>query len=140
MDFSVFNKEIAILTARIFLGCLFFFQGYDALFRVKMRSVVETFEFPLANKGIPKFLLVLGAWFTSLSELTGGFLLMIGLFSSLASILLAADLVFVAITFSIIRPMWDMQFVFPRLLLLLLIMFLPREWDIFSLDYLLNIK
>lgn len=140
MEISLYNKEIAVFVARVFLGILFFFQGYDALFRIKMNNVVETFELPLSNKGIPRFLLVLGAWFASMTELSGGLLLIFGLFTSIGLILLALNLVFVALTFSLIRPMWDMQFVFPRLLLILFLLLIPTEWNCISIDSLLNIK
>ena len=130
------NHEIAgALIARIFLGMLFFFQGYDAVFRVKIQGVIQTIEQPFLNIGIPRFLIVMGAWFTSYIELIGGFLLVIGFVKYYALYLLGLDLLIASIAFGIIKPMWDMQYVFPRLALLLFLFVIPPQWDLISVDY-----
>jgi uncharacterized membrane protein YphA (DoxX/SURF4 family) len=138
MVLAEYHKEFAVVIPRVFLGILFFFQGYDALFRLGIPAVVETFEYPLTSKGIPKFFLVLGSWYTSLAKLIGGILLTFGLFTHVSLYLLGLDLVFVALTFSIIRPLWDMQFVFPRLVILIYLLLVPAEWNAISLDHFFN--
>jgi putative oxidoreductase len=133
---QTYHHEIAaVLIARVFLGLLFFVQGYDAVFRVKIKGVVEAIAEPLANTGVPRFMIILGAWFTSLAELIGGFFLIIGFVKYYSLYLLGIDLVIASIAFGISRPVWDMKYVFPRLALLLFLLIVPSQWDVFSLDY-----
>ena len=83
---------------------------------------------------MPRFLIVLATWFTAYTELICGFLLIIGLFESIALFLLGLNLIVAAIGFSINTPMWDSKYVFPRLVLLLLLLIVPNTWDAWSLD------
>ncbi len=103
------HEIVAVLIARVFLGCLFFFQGYDAVFNIKIRNVIYTYQNTFASKGIPKFVTVLGSWFTSYSELICGFLLIIGLFKYYALYFLGMDVILASIAFGITTPMWDMR-------------------------------
>jgi len=62
MEAIILNHEAAsVLIARVFLGLLFFFQGYDAIFNVKVKNVIEAYENSFAKKGIPRFLTVCGS-------------------------------------------------------------------------------
>ena len=132
-----YHQTASVFITRVFLGFLFFFQGYDSVFRVKIKNVIETFQNTFSNKGIPKILTVWASWFNSCSALTGGFLLIFGLFEYCALFLLAINLIIAAVGFGINTPMWDTRFVFPRLLLLLFLLVAPRTWNTWSLDYLL---
>ena len=132
-----YREFIAVLIARVFVGFLFFFQGYEAVFKIKVKGVIEVYQNPFAFKGIPKLITACGAWFTSCSALICGFLLIIGLFQYCALYLLGLNLIITSIAFGIDTPMWDMRFVFPRLLLLLLLLLVPSSWHILSLDYVL---
>lgn len=132
---SYHHETAAVLITRVFLGILFFSQGYDKILKVKIKNVIETFEYSLISRHLPKFLLVIIAFFTSYIELIGGFLLIIGFLKYYALYLLGLDLILVAVAFGIVKPMWDMQFVFPRLLLLLILLIMPSQWDIISIDY-----
>lgn len=130
------NHEIAgALIARVFLGFLFFFQGYDAVFKVKIHGVIQTIEEPFSRVGVPGFLIAIGAWFTSYIELIGGFMLIIGFAKYYTLYLLGLDLIIASIAFGLMKSMWDMQHVFPRLLLLLFLLIIPSQWDIISVDY-----
>jgi uncharacterized membrane protein YphA (DoxX/SURF4 family) len=136
MESLVQHHEIAaVFIARVFLGLLFFFQGYDAVFHVKVKYVIQAYENSFANKGIPRFLTVCGAWFTSLVELIGGFLLITGLFQYTVLYLLGIDLIIASIAFGITTPMWDMKFVFPRLVLLIFLLVIPPSYQVWSLDH-----
>lgn len=130
------NHEIAgVLIARVFLGLLFFFQGFDAIFRIKISGVLETIEEPLTRIRVPRFFILFGAYFTSYVELIGGFLLIIGFIKYYALYLLGIDIIIASIAFGIVKPMWDMQYVFPRLALLLFLLIIPSQWDVISVDY-----
>lgn len=132
-----YHHEVAsVLIARIFLGVLFFLQGYDAIFKIKLRGVYDTVEGPLRAKGIPEFIIRFGVFFTSYIELVCGLFLVFGFLKYYSLYLLGIDLIAVSIIFGLIKPMWDMQHVFPRLVLLLFLLIAPSNWDVFSIDYL----
>jgi uncharacterized membrane protein YphA (DoxX/SURF4 family) len=134
MESLIQHQEAAVLIARIFLGLLFFFQGFDAVFNIKVKNVIEAYETSFAHKGIPRFLTVWGSWFTSLVELIGGTFLVFGLFEYYVLALLGINLIIASIAFGITNPMWDMRFMFPRLVLLLFLMVVPSSWNILTLD------
>ncbi len=132
-----YHEVAATFLARVFLGSLFFFQGYDAVFNVKIKNIIYTYNRTFLNKGIPKFITVWASWYTSCSSLIGGVLLVIGLYEYLALYILGINLLISAIGFGIHTPMWDTRFVFPRLLLLTFLLIVPAEWNLWSLDHLL---
>lgn len=134
---SQYHESIAIFIARTFLGCLLFFQGFDAVFKIKIRNVIETFRHDFANKGIPRFVTVIGSWYTSLTELICGAMLILGLFQYPALILLGLNLLMVAVAFGLNTAMWDTKYVLPRLILLLFLLIAPPAWDQWSLDVLI---
>jgi uncharacterized membrane protein YphA (DoxX/SURF4 family) len=136
---SDYKSYIAEWILRVFLGIILFFQGFDKVFKLGVTSVIDTFETEACHKRkVPKNLLCFSAYFTSYTELITGILLILGLFKYAALTLVGIDLLIVAVAFSIIKPMWDMKFVFPRLVLLIVLFLMPREWEIISLDYLLQ--
>jgi uncharacterized membrane protein YphA (DoxX/SURF4 family) len=128
-------REIeAVFIARIFLGLLFFFQGYDAVFKIKIKNVIDTYQNTFIVKGIPKYLTVCGVWFTSCTELVCGALLILGLFEYCSLSILGINLILASIAFGINTPMWDTRFVFPRLILLIFLLIVPTTWNAWSLD------
>jgi uncharacterized membrane protein YphA (DoxX/SURF4 family) len=126
------------LFIRLFCGIIFLFQGYDKLFKVKLNQVINTFDDEAEKKHIPKPLVVFSAFYSSIVEFFGGILMIVGLFKPIILILLGFDLIMVAVAFSMIEAMWDMKHVFPRLVFVSVLMLIPAEWGIFSLDYLLK--
>ncbi|MEI6815910.1 MAG: DoxX family membrane protein [Bacteroidota bacterium] len=135
---NYYNEIAVAFILRVFLGSLFLLQGYDKVFKIKIKGVYETFELPMRSKNMPNFILMLAAIFTSYTELLGGLFLILGLFKSFALYFLGIDLLLVAIAFGMLNPMWDMQFVFPRLVILVTLLLIPVEWDIISIDYLIK--
>jgi putative oxidoreductase len=132
------GTHAAYLIARLFLGILFFVQGYDKVFRVKVQTVYTTMLPSFNRLNMNSTLVKIMAYITSYLELVGGLLLILGLFTKAALVLLGVDLLIVAIGLGMLTPMWDMQHAFPRLILLLILLVLPDYWNIFSLDELLN--
>ncbi len=128
---------VAAFIARVFLGCLFFFQGYDAVFRIKLKNVISTFEADFSNNGIPRIFTISASWFTCFSALICGGLLILGLFQYPALYILGANLIIASIGFGITTPMWDTKHVLPRLILILLLLIIPHQYNAWSLDYLL---
>ena len=131
------HEAVLYLTLRVILGILFFFQGYDKVFRVGIKGVTGFFREESRHRNIPSFVLSVSAFVTSYIELIGGALLVLGLFNTTALYLLAFDLVIVCGAFSLLKPMWDMQLLFPRLVLLAALLYLPCAWDVLSLHRLL---
>ncbi|PJA09561.1 MAG: hypothetical protein COX70_01490 [Flavobacteriales bacterium CG_4_10_14_0_2_um_filter_32_8] len=132
------NEAVLVFILRVILGLLFFFQGYDKVFKVKMGEVVKTFQLELGNIKVPNFILKVSAYYSSYIEFTCGLFLIIGLFTQYSLYLLGIDLILVVGAFSLIKPMWDMQLVFPRLMLLSILLYLPEEWNQISVDHIIN--
>ena len=135
---GITQQHLLYFMIRVILGCLFFFQGMDKVFNIKIGGVVEFFRAESAHKHIPGFLLVISAWFTSLAELVCGALLILGLFTLPSMYVLGLDLILVCGAFSLLKPMWDMQLLFPRLILLAILLYLPLELNVIAVDGLLN--
>lgn len=123
---------------RLFCGVIFLFQGYDKLFKVKVSGVIETFRYEAQQKNIPGFALWMMACYTSYVEFFGGLFLILGLFKNYALLALGLDMVLVAAAFSYMKPVWDMKFVFPRLILIALLLWMPSRWSVFSLDHIIK--
>jgi uncharacterized membrane protein YphA (DoxX/SURF4 family) len=121
---------------RVVLGILFFFQGYDKVFNLKISGVITYFKEESKHKHLPGFILITTAYLTSFIELVCGALLIVGLFQTTALYLLGIDIIIICTAFSVLKPMWDMQLLFPRLILLGILLYLPCNSDTLSLDYL----
>jgi uncharacterized membrane protein YphA (DoxX/SURF4 family) len=130
----IYNDAVGLLLLRTVTGILFFFQGYDKLINVKTVNVVRTFSPVMSGIRLPVSILTPLVAISSMIELVGGALLFLGLFKTIALYSLAGDMIFVAFAFSSFKAMWDMQYYFPRMLFLVLLLFAPPASDIFSLD------
>lgn len=138
MENTELNFSIGMLLLRVTGGMLFFFQGYDKVYKVGVKQVVETFNDPFQKTPLPQFMLKPMVLVSSYLEMICGLLLALGLFRDVALYLLAADLAAVALMFSAMKAMWDMQFFFPRFIMVLLLLLLPSGTDRFCLDKLLG--
>jgi uncharacterized membrane protein YphA (DoxX/SURF4 family) len=137
--FSIICHESALFfILRVTLGILFLFQGIDKVFKLGIPKVTSTFQAQLGTVKLPRWILFLAATYTSYIELIGGILLIVGLFKYYTLYLLGLDLILVTIAFSLIQPVWDMKFVWPRLILLGILLYLPAQWDGISLDGMLK--
>ena len=133
-----FLQSSALLLVRLILGILFLFQGYDKIFRIGIAGVAEAASTPatekILGKGFFRILIFVSSWI----ELLAGFMLITGFHRNEALLLLGGDMLGTALIFSMIKPMWDMQFYFPRLILLVILMIAPEAWDMFCIDHLLR--
>jgi putative oxidoreductase len=139
VNLSEFNLNFAEFFLRFFLGILFIFQGYDKLFVLKIKHVVLTFQEDATRKGIPMYLITFVSYYTSVIEFFGGIALVLGFFHELAYLLLAFNLLIVAVAFSVMKPVWDLHHVFPRVILLTLIIILSKHF-LFGLDTLFSLN
>ena len=127
------NRSIALLIIRVIAGLLFFFQAYDKIFKLGIKNVFYSFNQSLSGTFLQGGLLRASIYFSSYVELIFGFLLITGIFRNYVLYILGFDLLIVAFVFSIIKAMWDMQFYFPRLVLIITLLLCPPEWDSFTL-------
>ncbi len=135
LDIIHSREVVAMFVVRVFLGFLFFFQGFDSVFKIKVKGVLHAIKEPLLQKGVPNSLITLGAYYTSYTNLICGFLLIIGFAKYYALYFIGLGILMTAVAFSIIKPMWDMQYVFPRLVLMIFFLIAPTHWDVISVDY-----
>ena len=133
-DINQYHQIAAATIARVFLGILFFFQGYDSVFKVKIKNVIETYQNSFTQNGIPKYFTSIAVWFTSCTALIGGMLLIIGLYQYTALYLLGLNLLITAVGFGMNTAMWDTKFVFPRLILIIFLLAIPPTWNCLSVD------
>ena len=129
---------VAIMTIRLIVGFMFFFQGYDKVFKLGLRNLIQALETTIGATSIPKKIIAPIAAVSSYLELMSGALLIVGIFTSFALTALCINLAVVSIGFSKYKPMWDESHVFVRLVLIIALMLLPSEWDHYSLQYLIR--
>ncbi len=134
------NRSIGILTIRLLLGFLFFFQGYGKVFKFGVENVYNNFFKETYTSLLPDFLVYGTAYYTSYIELLGGFLLILGLKRDYALYALASVLVIVTFGHGLAEPIWDASHVLVRSVFLIPLLLLPKEWDRFSIDGLLTKK
>ena len=132
-----YHQLAGITLTRVFLGFLFLFQGYDAVFQIGIQKVTDAYDENFKLKGIPRKITSLSAWYTAYTELICGFLLILGLFEYASLYLLGINLIIAAIGFGMNAPLWDTRNVYPRLLLILILLMTPIHWHHWSLDYLI---
>jgi len=128
------SRAAALLFARALLGIIFLMQGYGKIFTYTVPKVYSMFFKDFEKTFLPKWLIWGTAYYTSYVELICGFLLIIGLFRKYALYLLGIDLLVVSLGHGLLEPIWDLQHVIPRAILLIFILVAPAEWDRWSLD------
>lgn len=134
------NKKVALLTIRLLLGFIFFFQGFGKIFKFGVDNVYNNF-FAKTYEGIlPEFLLQGTAYYTSYVEFLGGLLLIIGFKRDYTLYALASVLIIVTFGHGLVEPIWDLSHVMYRAILLLSLLLLPKEWDAYQLENLLKKK
>jgi putative oxidoreductase len=134
MNFPFTPEAAALFLARVFLGILFVIQGYDKLFSIGIKTVYTTIRPSFKKIHLPDFVILFAAGFSSIIEFAGGLMLILGLFKYAALYMLGIDLLMVAAAFSLIDPVWKLDIVFPRFLLLLFLLIVPGQLDTITLD------
>jgi putative oxidoreductase len=135
------NKIIALATIRLVLGFIFLMQGFGKVFTWGLDKVFHMpFFYDTYKNLLPTSLIWFTVYYTSWVELIGGFMVVIGLKRDWALYLLASDLVIVSFGHGLAEPIWDLSHVMPRTILLVSLLLLPKDWDRFSVDFLLQRK
>lgn len=129
--------EMAALLLRAATGILFLFQGYDKVFKIGVKGVVDTVGPAYRSKGFPAGLVWLISFLTSWIEFLGGALLLLGLFALPAAAALGLNLLVVLAGLSLLDPVQDLRLIFPRILLLVMYLLFAAGVDIVSVDRLI---
>jgi len=133
------NKSLAVLTIRLILGFIFLMQGFGKVFTWGVEKVYNMDYFYWTYKDLlPDFIILATAYYTSYIELIAGFLVVLGLKRDYALYLLASVLVIVTFGHGLADPIWNLSHVMYRTILLVTLLILPREWDKFSIDSIIN--
>ena len=127
-------RAAALLFMRMLLGLIFLMQGYGKVFTFTVPKVYGIFFKDFEKTLLPKWLICATVYYTSYIELICGVLLIIGLFRKYALCLLAIDLLIVSFGHGLMEPIWDLQHVMPRALLLIALSLLPQQWDKWHAD------
>lgn len=136
---DLFNPEsVALFLARALLAVLFIFQGYDKFFRVGPKEVARSLYPSFQKFGFSAGLVHTAIWLNAFIEFTCGLFLLVGLLKYVSLTLIGLNMLVVSVGMSLINPVWDMKLVFPRFILLLIILLFPNEYDVLSLSYLLK--
>ncbi|HLG35779.1 MAG TPA: DoxX family protein [Bacteroidia bacterium] len=135
---ATFLQSAALLLVRLILGMLFFFQGYDKIFKIGINNVTDAAITPVTEKFFGKNFFKALIFVSSWTELLAGIMLTVGFQRDIWLVILGADMLGTALLFSILKPMWDMQYYFPRLVLLVLLMLMPESCDCYRIDSLLH--
>jgi uncharacterized membrane protein YphA (DoxX/SURF4 family) len=135
------QRAWAVLFARLVLGLIFFMAGFWKVFQLGPLEHARKYFLPFSDTFLP----IWSLWSVGVTipfvELLGGALLLIGLRVREALIALGGVLVIVTFGHLLREPLFNLTgHVIPRLALLLLLLWCPREVDWLSLDYLLARK
>ena len=138
MDVNTRARAWAILFARLVLGLIFFMAGVYKVFTQTPVGHARQWFLPYADTFLPVWSLWAVGVTIPFVELIAGALLLLGLRVHEALLALGAVLVIVSFGHLLKEPLYPFhEHVIPRLALLLFLLVLPRQEDLFSLDHLL---
>ncbi len=125
--------QFVVVFVRLLLGLIFFWQGFGKVFSWGIDAVYNNSFKPFEDTFLPEFVLKSAVYFTSVVEFLGGLLLIIGLFRKQVYYLFAFVLLIVAFGQGLQSPIWDLQHVFIRSVLLVFLMMMFDK-DSLNLD------
>lgn len=131
---SIFTRTIGVLFLRVLLGLMFFLQGYAKIFWWKVGQAYEPAFKNLASK-FPSQLVWAVGYTTSLLELIGGAMVILGIWRNRWLFVMAGIITTAAIGHSIETGVYDLAHVFPKAMIIALLLILPDEWDEFDVKH-----
>jgi uncharacterized membrane protein YphA (DoxX/SURF4 family) len=139
MTLDDLRRAWALLFARLVLGFIFFMAGVGKIFQLGPLEHARKYFLPYSDTFLPIWSLWLVGVTIPIIELVAGGLLLLGLRIRDALIALGCVLVIVTFGHLLREPLFNFSgHVIPRLVLLLFLLWAPRELDCFSLDGLLR--
>ena len=133
------DRAWAILIARLVLGLIFFMAGVMKVFQLGPLNHARKYFLPFADTFLPVWSLWAMGVVIPFVELIAGAMVILGL--RVRAALVALGFVLAVVTFGHLLHDALYEFhthVIPRLALLLFILLLPRQDDLFSIDYLIG--
>jgi uncharacterized membrane protein YphA (DoxX/SURF4 family) len=133
------HRAWALLFARLVLGLIFFMAGVSKVFQLGPLEHARKYFLPFSDTFLPVWSLWLVGVTIPVVELLAGGLLLLGW--RIRDALIALGFVLVIVTFGHLlrEPLFNFSgHVIPRLLLLLFLLWAPRELDRFSFDDVLS--
>lgn len=130
------DRAWAILFARLVLGLIFFMAGVMKVFQLGPLNHARKYFLPFVDTFLPVWSLWAMGVVIPFVELIAGALIILGL--RVRHALVALGFVLAVVTFGHLlhAPLYEFHtHVIPRLALVLFILLLPREDDLFSLEY-----
>lgn len=125
----------ALLFARQILGLIFGMAGAYKVFQLGPAGHVRKYFLPFSDTFLPTWSLWAVGWTIPWVELVAGALIFVGWRVREASIALGGVLVVVTFGHLLKGPLYSFhEHVIPRLALLLFVLALPREEDLFAVD------
>ncbi|MFT5859380.1 MAG: putative membrane protein YphA (DoxX/SURF4 family) [Flavobacteriaceae bacterium] len=131
---TIKNRAVGVLIIRLILGLIFLMQGFGKVFTIGVENVYNGFFKVTFHGYLPEAITYATAYYTSYIELLGGLLLIIGLKRDLSLYFLGSVLIIVSFGHGLVEPIWELDHVMYRLILLSALLLLPKTWDIYSLD------
>ena len=132
---DVRRRALAVLLARVVLGLIFFQAGCWKVFVLTPAGHARKYFLPFSDTFLPVWSLWAMGVTIPFAELLGGFLVLVGLFTTAGLSMLGAVLRVVTFGHLLHDPLYAFhEHVIPRLALTLLVLALPRSWDRWSLD------
>jgi uncharacterized membrane protein YphA (DoxX/SURF4 family) len=133
------DRAWAILFARLILGLIFFMAGVMKVFQLGPLNHARKYFLPFADTFLPVWSLWAMGVVIPFVELVAGAMVILGV--RVREALVALGFVLAVVTFGHLlhAPLYEFHtHVIPRLALLLFVLLIPREDDLFSLEYLVN--
>ena len=130
------DRAWAILFVRLVLGLIFFMAGVMKVFQLGPLNHARKYFLPYADTFLPVWSLWAMGVVIPFVELIAGAMVILGL--RVRDALVALGFVLAVVTFGhlLSAPLYEFHtHVIPRLALVLFLLLLPREDDLFSLDY-----
>jgi uncharacterized membrane protein YphA (DoxX/SURF4 family) len=135
------SRAWALLFARLVLGLIFFMAGVYKVFSLTPVGHVRRWFLPYQDTFLPTWSLWVVGLAIPFIELLAGALLLLGLRVYHALLALGAVLVVVTFGHLLKEPLYAFhEHVIPRLAILLFLLVLPREEDVFSIDHFLAVR
>jgi uncharacterized membrane protein YphA (DoxX/SURF4 family) len=130
------DRSWAILIARWILGLIFFMAGEWKVFVLgPLEHARRLFVEPYLHTFLPRWALWATGTVVPMVELIAGALLLLGLWTREALLALGGVLVLVTFGHLLAEPLYEFHtHVIPRAALLLFLLVMPREEDVFSVD------
>jgi uncharacterized membrane protein YphA (DoxX/SURF4 family) len=133
------DRAWALLFTRLVLGIDFLMAGIWKVFTLGPAEHVNRYFLPAADTFLPLWSLWTVGWSIPFIELVTGGMIIAGLRTRVALIILGFVLAIVAFGHLLLQPLFSFStHLFPRLVLLIFLLAMPRHDDRMSIDWLLE--